>query len=250
MRLQQKYKNLLIASLIFCLVLIGENILYPLFQNSLPAFSKAANFFKNLALINRLKQENISLKKSLLDLRGRLQSKKELVEENRRLKSLLGLKKVYKDSKVIFAQVLCRVPVSWQNRLVINKGKKDGITKGSLAVDYQRRLIGKVFSVHKDYSEVITVWDRNFKIGVKVAGDSGVFEGSILSMGRVKYLDYNTPVKTRDKVEVLDIEFPHILLGYVFSLRKNRQAMALDVFVRPAVKKGYFEDLLILVKSR
>ncbi len=187
------------------------------------------------------------MKKSLLSLKMELRSSRELLKENQRLKSLLGLKNLHKNNKTVFCQVLARVPVSGRDYLIIDKGSADGITKGSIAVDAQGNLIGRVSSVRPKYSEVITVWNRNFKIGVKTAGDSGVFEGSILSYGRLKYLDYNTSVKPGDKVEVLNQQFANITLGYVSLVRRDEKTLSLNVFVKPSAKKTYLEDLLVLV---
>lgn len=129
----------------------------------------------------------------------------DLKRENAQLRSLmkLGRKGVFKP---IFAEVLSRDPVTWQEQFIVDKGRDHGIEAGNLVVtstyinhNYATvAVIGKVSSVTKKTALVTTILSQDFKMSVSLpeSNTSGILEGArrISDMQSIlKYLPLNDP---------------------------------------------------------
>lgn len=112
----------------------------------------------------------------------------DLKKENAELRTLLSLKP--KGAfRPIFAEVLMRDPMTWQEQFTLDKGSRDGIEPGNLVVTpvypVQRDMpaiavIGKVKSVTGHTALVSTVLSRDFQLSVSLpeTKSSGILEGA------------------------------------------------------------------------
>ena len=101
---------------------------------------------------------------------------KDLKRENAEVRTLLSLKR--KGAfRPVFAKVLNRNPMTWQEQFTIDKGSRDGIKPGNLVVTpiYSVTkdtpliaVIGKVKSVTSHTSLVSTVMSRDFRLSVSL----------------------------------------------------------------------------------
>ena len=129
----------------------------------------------------------------------------DLKKENAELRSLLGLKQ--KGAfRPVFAEVLARNPMTWQEQFTIDKGSGDGIEPGNPVVCSTLlgknnmpavAVIGKVKSVTRHTAVVSTVLSQDFKMAVSLPGtkSSGILEGAhnIADMrSTLKFLPLNT----------------------------------------------------------
>ena len=112
----------------------------------------------------------------------------DLKRENAELRTLLSLKE--KGSfRPVFAEVLTRDPMTWQEQFTIDKGSRDGIEPGNLVVTpvYSVRkdtppiaVIGKVKSVTGHTALVSTILSRGFQLSVSLpdSKSTGILEGA------------------------------------------------------------------------
>jgi rod shape-determining protein MreC len=135
----------------------------------------ATEHFSNLA---DLQDENARLRQNQLDGTERLLRFDELEQENASLRDLLGMRKKT-SAKSVTAEVLYNVPDSSSRKVILDQGKKAGITHGLAAVDADG-LLGQVTRVYPNQSEVTLITDRNQAVPVQVMrnGLRGVLFGT------------------------------------------------------------------------
>jgi rod shape-determining protein MreC len=135
----------------------------------------ATEHFSNLA---DLQDENAKLRQHQLDGAERLLRFDELEQENASLRELLGMRKKT-PVKSITAEVLYNVPDSSSRKIILDHGKKAGITHGLAVVD-AGGLLGQVTRVYPNQSEVTLITDRNQAVPVQLMrnGLRGVMFGT------------------------------------------------------------------------
>jgi rod shape-determining protein MreC len=135
----------------------------------------ATEHFSNLA---DLQDENTRLRQHQLDGAERLLRFDELEQENASLRDLLGMRKKTPVTSIT-AEVLYNVPDSSARKVVLDQGKKVGITHGLAVVDADG-LLGQVTRVYSNQSEVTLITDRNQAVPVQIMrnGLRGVMFGT------------------------------------------------------------------------
>ncbi|MBO7328454.1 MAG: rod shape-determining protein MreC [Lentisphaeria bacterium] len=112
----------------------------------------------------------------------------DLKKENAELRALLGLGRKGTFSP-IFAEVLSRDSMTWQEQFIIDKGSRHGIEPGNPVVVTTHignnafpavAVIGKVKSVSGHTAVVSTILSQDFKMSVSLPGSnsSGILEGA------------------------------------------------------------------------
>ncbi|MCL2589357.1 MAG: rod shape-determining protein MreC [Betaproteobacteria bacterium] len=135
----------------------------------------ATEHFSNMA---DLQDENAKLRQHQLDGAERLLRFDELERENAGLRELLGMRKKT-PVKSITAEVLYSVPDSSSRKVILDQGKKAGITHGLAVVDADG-LLGQVTRVYPSQAEITLITDRNQAVPVQVMrnGLRGVMFGT------------------------------------------------------------------------
>jgi len=98
-----------------------------------------------------LVEENVSLKRELIELSPKILDRNLLEEENIRLREILGRNTVDDLSE---AQILVRPPSSPYDTLIIDLGKSSGITEGDFALAGGTVVIGRVDRIFRRTSIV------------------------------------------------------------------------------------------------
>ena len=131
------------------------------------------DFKEYLFKMQTYREENEKLSSELSSLKREIKDVSQLVEENKRLKSLLDLK------NTIEYNTVSALVVSYDyDTLIINKGSDSGIKKGS-AVISKDGVVGKVTQTGIGWSSVASVLNDETAIGVRVLrnGALAVVEG-------------------------------------------------------------------------
>lgn len=112
----------------------------------------------------------------------------DLKKENAQLRSLIGLERK-EGFTPVFAEVLSRDPMTWQEQFTIDKGSNYGIEPGNPVVTSTMigdgtvpavAVIGKIKSVSRHTSQVCTILSQDFKMSVSLpeSKSSGILEGA------------------------------------------------------------------------
>ena len=112
----------------------------------------------------------------------------DLKKENAELRSLLklGPKGTFRP---VFAEVLARKPMTWQETFTIDKGERDGIELGNLVTTSvfsesgrapSIAVIGRIKSVSGHTAEVSTILSQDFRISVSIPAtrSTGILYGA------------------------------------------------------------------------
>jgi len=136
------------------------------------------NATEHFSTLADLQEENTKLRQHQLDGAERLLRFDELERENDNLRELLGMRNKV-PVKSIMAEVLYNVPDSYSRKVVLDQGKKAGITHGLAVVDADG-MLGQVTRVYPTQAEVTLITDRNQAVPVQVMrnGLRGVIFGT------------------------------------------------------------------------
>ena len=210
-----------IVLLIFSLALVFNSSYFHkskiiLFSNSIANYS--TENFNYLNEYFELKKINSNLLEENLILKNQL----EKVNKPTSLDSLTNINFSYKNAKVISNNLS-----SFKNRLVINKGIKDGL-KNEMGVINSDGIVGIINSTSKNYSSIMSILNIEIKINAKIKKTShfGTLEWDGLS---TKYLKLNdipetANIKIGDSIVTggMSLIFPEgIKIGVVSKVSSN-----------------------------
>jgi rod shape-determining protein MreC len=120
-----------------------------------------------------LVEENEALRRQLAEAQAQVRSNSEAMEENIRLRTLLG----YLEKNTTFdteaAQITAWDTSNWINGFTISKGTDQGIELGDCVINESGLLVGQVYEIGNDWASVRTVIDVNMDVGVLV-GDGQI----------------------------------------------------------------------------
>jgi rod shape-determining protein MreC len=213
------------------------------------------NFTLNVTMTSRelwdALDENKRLKKELTAALTEKQRYAEIIQENKRLKELLFLKE-HLPNYVTTAKVIARGYDRLLYTMILDKGKNSGIKK-DMPVITPKGLVGKIYAIKDNSSEVLLLKDPNFSVAVRLQNSR--HEGVISGTGhRYCILKYIPPEEGVEKGEVavtsgLDGIFPPgLLVGVVSSVRKEGIEFFQDIRVLPFQSDAKIEEVVILGK--
>jgi len=131
--------------------------------------STPENLLKNSYLAiqshKNLYKKNEKNKSELAKLKSKDLLNKFIVLENQRLRNIVDDYMV--ESKTVFAKVLSDKGSPFLKSIIINKGSKQGISLGMIAMD-EEYLVGKIVEVNYLSSRVLLLSDLNSKIPVTI----------------------------------------------------------------------------------
>ena len=202
--------------------------------------------------IHKVYQENKNLVKQLAEERNKTVIETEVLQENARLRKLLGFKKEIVH-EVVPAQIIARDISFWSRWIVLDKGSNDGVRPGMVLVNDQG-LAGRVISAGAHVSRAILIIDGESRVSVIVqtTRDTGLLEGRGDESPLVKLLPLGSTVKPGDAVITSGLggAYPKGLpIGYVETIREDKDGLHLVATVKPFVDFNKIEEVLCLSAS-
>lgn len=196
---------------------------------------------------NELEEEN----DRLLEENQRAQL---IEEENRRLRSYLGMKEKYptflfEEGMVIGAEASGYVTV-----LTLNRGSVHGISL-NMPVITEAGVVGYVTEVGLTWSKVSTILDSTGSIGAHVAssGAKGIVKGdhalSAQGLCKMTYIDEGAEIAVGDLVlssGVGSVYPPDLVIGTVEAVNMDEYSRATVVTVRPSVDFSKLQYMMIV----
>ena len=129
--------------------------------------------------MSNLRTENKRLRLKLDEILAKQNECDIAIEENKKLEREIDVKKA-SPFKAIIADIQFDDSVFHYNTFLINRGKKDGITKGMVVVSFENQLVGTITDCGSRFCRVRALMDNNTKIAVRIAGSdvSGFLQGN------------------------------------------------------------------------
>jgi len=151
------------------------------------------------------------------------------------------------------AQVIFRDISLWNQSIILNQGKSQGILKDMPVVSDQG-LVGRIISVSSSTAQVLLLTDFHSRVGVQSqeSRDVGVLFGEIKKKLRIRYLDLNSTIKTGDTIITSGMGgiYPKgIPVGKVTMVGADDDGMHLYALVQPFVKFSKIEEVLCLART-
>lgn len=227
-------------------------VLAPIQKGTTSIQGTVSNTIEHYIKIVNTSKENVELKKTISTLENKIFSLNEVQKENNRLKQLLEFGKVIPKKKVL-AQV-----ISWDASndfkvLRINKGSSDGL-KVLAPVITMTGLVGYVFRLSPNYSDILTILDQNNRVDSIVAKSRthGIVEGSTGLKCKMKYVARTDELNEGDTVITAGLGeiYPKgIKIGHVSRIDKENIGITQRVEIQPSVDFQRLEEVVVLIEG-
>ena len=171
---------------------------------------------------------------------------KELEKENKELKENLDIDYSLSDYKKVNATVISRNPGYWYEKLVINKGLKDGI-KEKMAVITNNGVVGYISEVSNYTSNVqlLSSKNPNTKISIKIELENGKYANGLIigydkkkNVYKIEGISYYGKI-SNDSIVIttgLNDNFPSgIMIGKVTNITSDNFDLGKIVEAKPSV---------------
>ncbi len=183
------------------------------------------NSIKNFQDKRDLLQENYHLRKKLADSSLKLFNLQNYINKTKKI-SKINLRSNF---DYIIAEVVGKGSVFYDNTLIIDKGKADGVKTNYPVIDF-KGIIGKIISVGYDYSVVLPYSNSSFGLSVmlKKNNQQGILKSDAVGNVFVDYLDLNAEVSVGDTIVTSNLSeiFPTgFLVGRVKKIKISKDRM-------------------------
>jgi len=199
--------------------------------------------------------QNITLKRQLDQLKTEQSTLDEMVLENQRLLKLLEYKKNNPGNKLKFAKVTSFSLSPQNDMIVVDSGFADGISKG-MAVISVDGLVGRIFKVYKDHSEVLLLTDRNSSIpGIDRSSRArGIVKGRGFFRDRhceLEFVPRSELLKEGDEIISAGMGefFPKgIIIGKISMVNSVTNTLFQKAEIMPSVRFSNLDEVFIVTK--
>ena len=222
----------------------------PLQRGSTNVKDTVVNFFNHYVFIVETSKTNAKLKKEIEQLKDDVFKLEQIKKENSRLKELLKFGEEIKRQKLL-AQV-----IGWDAKgsfkiLRINKGSNSGIKVNSPVITSQG-VVGHIYQVTPNYSDVLTILDQNNKVDAIVdrTRSHGILEGLSGNLLKMKYVVRNEPVEEGDLIITAglgDLYPKGIKVGKIQTIKKRSYDITQYIEVEPFVNFNKLEEVIVLL---
>lgn len=216
--------------------------------------SAAYNYFNSISSLRSAQSENDLLKQRVQELEVELKGNQDLVSENERLRSLLGLSEESK-YKVLTARIIGRDPSVWFDSSIINRGSLDGI-KLNMPVVTDGGLVGRVTAVGPLTSQIDLITRDKSGLGAVIGqiGESnalGVVSGtSKRDIVEMRYVSGSVAVEPGQAVYTTgqDGIYPAGLkVGEIVDVVSGSATTPHQIFIRPSARLGSMQEVGVLL---
>jgi len=209
-----------------------------------------ASIWGGYVALTGVARENEALRREVAALRETIQSDREALLENRRLKDLLHFSETIA-GRTIGARVVGHDVSPWFQGLFIDVGGEAGVEPG-MAVVTPGGGVGRIHKVYRGFSEVILLTDGRFAADVIIERSRvrAIAEGTGGGVCSLKYVSPTQDVVAGDRVlfSGFDGSMPKgILLGTVVSAQRPREGLFQHVRVVSAVNFLAVEEVLVVL---
>jgi rod shape-determining protein MreC len=211
--------------------------------------SGIGNLWDSYVYFYGVKNENRELREEVNVLRTEIQELREELFRAGRLEEFAAYRSETGFEGIV-ARVIGESPDPWTRTIVVNRGRQEGIRKGSPVV-MPDGLVGMVIEVARHSSVVRLIVDRSSRVPVIVnrSRARAILEGENSGTCQLKYLDRTQDVLVGDVIITSGLagKYPRgVEVGTVTQVIKNSYGLYQYAKVLPQASSGSFEDVLIL----
>lgn len=207
--------------------------------------------WNNYVALRHLREEDDQLRTEMAALRMRNAQLESRAAEADRLAGLLGFRDAHAEVQMLAARVIGATPDPSSHMVLIDRGSRDGV-KRDMGVITPEGVVGKVFAVYPDSSQVLLLTDKESGVGA-LLGESRA-QGPVRGTGEpwlgLEYISNETKVERGEKILTSgqDRIFPKDLpVGTVEQVQPDRHSPFQKIAVKPAARLDGLEEVLVLL---
>ena len=217
--------------------------------------SKIRNSFSFIFHISSIKSENDKLVKKNSELESKALNYDALKTENDRLRSALNFTSQKAEYNYVGCDIIGKSGGSFLDQFVLNKGSKDGIAKGMIAITDQG-LVGQISSVGNNWCVIQSLANQNLAVSgmVQSTGEnSGIVKGYISDnkfLARLDYLPIDSKVKNTDVILTSGLGgvYPKgIRIGYVTNVQEDQGRVVKVAVIQPYVDLNKIQEVIVVI---
>ena len=210
-----------------------------------------ADFINNITDINRLSNENSSLREENELLTAENARLIEAEQELRDLQGFLELRGIREGDTFVQADVFGTGPSNALQVIAINRGSNDGIAEHMLVLSPQGTVVGTISRVLDSAAWVTLVTDQTSAISALIQESrvQGVVAGSADGTLNMEFVEETADVKEGDLVLTSGVGGRHPsgeLIGQVVEVERAPQQLFQAVRVQPLADFTRLETVLVL----
>ncbi len=199
-----------------------------------------------------LKRRMGELEEQLARIQAEVIQLREVEADYERLTGLLSYTSSVQDQEFVTADVIGIDQESSVRSIIINRGTRDGVRVG-MPVVTELGLVGRIFNVSADVSQVQLIVDRNSAISGRLQQTRA--EGSVQGRGLITgnlemlYIDPDAEVNVGDLVVTSGLGGnmpPDLIIGQVSSRRNFESELSQEAEVRSFVDFNTLEFVLVV----
>jgi rod shape-determining protein MreC len=195
-------------------------------------------------------KENDSMRAELDRLKVRNAELEGRALEADRLSSLLSFRTAHSETPMIAARVIGASPDSGSLVVNIDRGSRDGIRR-DMGVITPDGVVGKIFAVYPDISQVLLMGDKDSGVGALLADTrtQGPVKGTGEPLLSLEYISSDEKITVGEAVLTSgqDRIFPKDLpVGKVVDFAADPKTPFMKIRVKPAAHLERLEEVLVL----
>jgi len=224
------------------------------------AGQKIGDFFAYFQDIDKLREENSTLKAEIAELKEENRKYSELKSKNDELRQALKLKDEFDDYSIVGANIIAAEPGNWFHVFKVDVGERDGIKVDSPVVTASRGLVGRVMDTDSATSNIQTIIDEESAVSgwiAKSGGGHAIVKGDLQlkekGLCKLVYIPIEVDVEAGDIVETSGIGgiYPKgIVIGKVIEVRKTNSELDRYAIIQPAADFKSLEEVFILKSGK
>ena len=225
-------------------------VLYPFQRVVMAPRDGVQTVYEWINAANLIRSENEALQRQRIELSQVASHAAQLAAENGQLRRLLGVTGTTAQPAVV-VEVLYEPPNSFHQRLVFNKGSRDGIEAGMPVID-EGGVVGQIIRVTPVTAEAALVTDKEVSIPVQILRNGLgliVFGGDQPGNMEVRYLAADADIREGDTIVTSGVGglFPAGLpVAQVRSVDRDTASGFARAVVEPLAHPERYRHFLVL----
>lgn len=205
--------------------------------------------------VEKVMQENETLKTENETLKLQLLESQKILDENTTLKGMLDIKKEYQHFNLVMGNIIYREHDNWTQTFTINVGTNDGVALNQ-AVVHQEGLVGYISNVTETTAVVTTILDSSSSVSVNIStiNEPAVVNGDLelKSKNRLKltYIPLDTEISISDMLYTsgIGLMYPSsIPVGKIVEVVNNKNDVNRYAFVEPCVNISRISEVAVII---
>jgi len=237
------------------------NLLTPVIEYTTGFYNSVQNYWNGIMNIDHLIAENSRLSKEISSYEIESQLSEKYKNENMRLRELLSFKKRLSFNS-IGSRVIAYTSTHWDDRIIIDRGSKDGLKERMPVITYNGALVGRIEYVGAYSSQVLLCNNLEFVVGGIVSRPAsraiGLVKGQlneprINTMGNISWNKSSDEgdIKVGDTIVTsgLSNSYPKGLpIGEVITVENDNYGLSQKAEVKLFMNLNTIEEVLIITE--